>query len=123
MVFHDEGENAHILSPLLKRGFWHCFAVVERNGLWLMVDGRDGRPDVKYVCNSDDGFDLAGFYRDRGMTVIETVQRDDPAPWPLCLRNCVGLVKSLLCLRSWAVTPYQLYRHIERIDRETVSAR
>jgi hypothetical protein len=117
VVFHDEGERHHVLSPLLKKGFWHCFVVVERNGLWLLVDGRDGTPDVKYICNYDDDFDLAAFYRDKGMTVIETAQRQGGSPWPLCLRNCVGLVKTLLCLRSWALTPYQLYKHIERTQR------
>lgn len=102
----------HSLSWLLRPGFRHVFCVIESNGLWLEIDGRCGVPSIRYLSQSD--FDLATFYRDQGLTVVETAQGANPSPWPLALANCVGLVKVALCIRSWAVTPYQLYKHLER---------
>jgi hypothetical protein len=111
VVFHDNIDGAHPLSRFMKPGFWHCFACVENDGIWLRIDGEKGVPKVAYVTQSD-GFDLAEFYREQGCTVIETKQRQEPVPSPFILRNCVGMVKAMLCIRSCAVTPWQLYRHL-----------
>lgn len=82
------------------------------NGLWLLVDGKDGIPAVRYL--SDEEFDLAGFYREQGIIVVETEQGKIPPTCPFLWRNCVGLVKAILCLRSFAFTPYQLYKRLTR---------
>lgn len=111
VVFHDGVR--HPLGMLMKTGFSHCFVCIEENGLWIQVDGRDGVPLVHYLAQSD-GFDLASFYRDKGFTVVETEQGSSAVLSPLVLRNCVGLVKAVLCIRSFAVTPWQLYRHLRR---------
>lgn len=113
VVFHDGGGRRHPLGFLMKKGFSHCFVCMESNGLWMKVDGQQGVPVVGYLTQSE-GFDLAGFYRDRGYTVVETEQRRDAVLSPFALRNCVGLVKAMLCIRSFAVTPRQLYRHMMR---------
>lgn len=111
VVFHDRIESRHPLAFLLRRGFWHCFCCVLSNGLWIQIDGEEGVPVVRYLCE-DDEFDLVAHYRDQGCTVVETVQRAECLPSPLALRNCVGLVKATLCIRSWAITPYGLYKHL-----------
>lgn len=113
VVFHDSFERAHWMSRFMKPGFWHCFVCMERDGLWIKVDGESGLPVVQYLTQSE-GFDLAGFYRDQGFTVVETEQRGSAVISPLALRNCVGMVKALLCIRSFAVTPWGLYRHLTR---------
>lgn len=116
IVFHDDTETRHPLSRFMRKGFWHCFACVESDGVWLQLDGRAGVPVVRYLTVAD-GFDLAQFYRDKGCTVVETEQGKAPSLWPFALRNCVGLVKAFLCIRSAAVTPWQLYRHLTRTAR------
>lgn len=97
----------------MRKGFWHCFVCLERNGLWLKVDGERGVPVVEYLTQSD-GFDLAAYFREQGCVVIETEQRQEAVFTPLILRNCVGMVKAILCIRSFAVTPRGLYRHLMR---------
>tara|TARA_R110002096_G_scaffold336193_1_gene529667 strand:+ start:239 stop:589 length:351 start_codon:yes stop_codon:yes gene_type:complete len=105
------GESAHPLARLLKPGFHHCFAVVLSDENWIKADWKTGVPEVRYVTRD---FDLAAFYREQGFTVIETEQGDRPTWSPITLNNCVGFVKSALCIRSWAATPWGLYRHLKR---------
>ncbi len=112
VVFHSQVERAHPLARFMKPGFWHCFVVVCSDDLWILIDGHMGVPVVKYVAK-DDGFDLAAFYRSQGCVVVEMEQREACPVLPLTWRSCVGLVKAVLGVRSWAVTPYQLYRYLE----------
>lgn len=112
LVVFNDGQEGHPLGWLLKRGFRHCFVVLDSAGLWLKVDGERGVPTVSYVTTSD--FDLAQFYRDHGSTVVETEQRQHPVVWPLVLRNCVGLVAAVLCLSRPVATPFGLYRHLSK---------
>lgn len=108
VIFCDD--DSHPLSFMLRKGFRHCFVCLEDNGLWFLLDGGPGVPRIKYLTTSD--FDLIKFYRDQGMTVIETSQRDKPVLSPFILRNCTGMVKAVLCIRSLSVTPYQLYQFL-----------
>lgn len=85
---------------------------IEHNELWIKVDFRIGIPLIAYMTGND--FDLARFYRDQGFVVVETTQRDTPVTFPLILRDCVGLVKQILCIRGFALTPYALYRQLRK---------
>lgn len=110
VVFHDP-EGAR-WQWLLKPGFRHVFCVIEAKGNWIMVDARDGVPVIEYLTRD---FDLAGFYREHGLTVIETEQRTEPQRTPFVVNNCVGLVKAVLAIRApLAWTPYQLFRHLRK---------
>lgn len=111
VVFHDHG--AHVLSPLLKDGFKHVFCAIDDGAFWTRVDMMAGVPDVEIVAGSD--FDLATFYRNEGMTVVETVQRDHPPRTVLALVSCVSLVKSMLAIGApFVLTPRQLFRYLNR---------
>lgn len=110
VVFHDHG--SHVLSPLLKRGFRHCFAAVSNGEYWITIDGGEGFPLIEVAAPSD--FDLAAHYRKQGFGVIETEQGSTLPSSPLVLANCVGIVTTVLCIRSWAVTPYGLYKYLRR---------
>ena len=112
VVFCDNGDEGHPLLWMLKPGFKHCFCAVFDKGCWLLVDNARGVPTVEYLCEED--FDLAAHYRDEGATeIIETVQRKTPLRGPYVAANCVGLVKAILCIRSWAITPHGLYTHLK----------
>jgi hypothetical protein len=111
VVFHDHGR--HWLNRLLKPGFRHCFVAVQSGGYWIEIDARDGLPMVKVQCAAD--YDLAGFYRDNGFSVIEACQSARPPVGPVSAANCAGMVKAILGLRApLALTPYQLYRRLSR---------
>lgn len=109
-VFH--GHGCHVLSRFLKPGFSHVFVAVRTGNYWVMIDGRAGVPVIEVVAPSD--FDLVGFYRDQGFTVIETQQRALPPRGPFAIANCVGLAAAILSIRSTAITPYRLYRYLRK---------
>lgn len=109
MVFHDHG--GHVLDPLLKAGFLHCFAAVRNEEHWIRIDAQEGCPVFEVVAPAN--YDLAGFYREEGYTVVETQQRDSGPVGPFVLSNCVGMVKTVLGIDAFlAVTPWQLYRRL-----------
>lgn len=110
VVFHNVG--GHPFDFLLKEGFRHCFAAVQADGYWVTVDGRIGMPVVTVVAASD--FDLKAFYVNEGYTVAEMHEEGEASWLPLTNTNCVGLVKTVLGIRSWCLSPYQLYKRIIR---------
>ena len=107
IVFHGNGIG---IARCLRSGFRHCFAVVLVDGYWIALDGKDGLPELRVVAG--ESFDLAGFYRDHGFTVIERTAPCPPPRWPFVARTCVGAVKAMIGIRSWAVTPRQLYLNL-----------
>ena len=76
----------------------------------MRLDFAVGVPIVEYLTIND--FDLAEAYREQGLTVIATMQRQEPITAPLVLRDCVGLVKQVLCIRGPAFTPFGLYKQL-----------
>tara|TARA_R110000822_G_scaffold38746_7_gene107127 strand:+ start:985 stop:1344 length:360 start_codon:yes stop_codon:yes gene_type:complete len=102
--------NSHPLSWLLHRDLRHVWCAVIQDDMWVSYDWRQGMPMMRAEAGAD--FDLAGHYRDQGYTVIETTRPDRPVFGPFVLNNCVGHTKLLMGIRSWALTPRQLYKHL-----------
>jgi len=78
----------------------------------MIVDGAKGIPVVQSYAPLD--FDIVNHFKNNGMKVVEIEVGTSPSPSPFILRNCVGMVKAMCCIRSFAVTPYQLYKHLEQ---------
>ena len=107
-VFHDYGN--HPWDPILKTGFKHCFCSVASGEYWILIDSRMGLPHVEVVSHS--AYDLKQFYEDQGYTVV-AIERGRPTKLPFIHSNCVGMVKSVLGIKTFAFTPYQLYRSLK----------
>jgi len=109
VVFRPDGDD-HPLARYMR--LKHVFLAYDDGRAWIRVDAESGVPVVSYLTASD-GFDLETFYRSKGYKVLTGLLPDGraPAPW-LVLGNCVGMVKAFLGIRSWAITPYGLYRHL-----------
>lgn len=115
MFFDPEGAR---YEWALKRGFRHVFCVIDDGTYWILVDGRDAKPVVQVLQAST--YDLKAFYEGQeGYSVIEVDAPTKPLRTPFVLVNCVGLVKIHLCIRApWAMSPWQLYKHLERKRNE-----
>ena len=115
VVFHNEG--AHILDPLLRRGFKHCFcAIQDKNGFWIRFDPLAGCPEIDVAGGYE--AELAEFWRGHGFTVVETTRGKEWPRGPFTNANCVGLVKVILNIRAPGVlTPWQLHRYLTRSKR------
>lgn len=110
---------------LLRPGFRHCFAALSDASGWTVLDPLCGRLAVARP-EVPPGFDLPGFYRRAGLTVLGPFAPAAPAPLPLpplLPLTCVGLCRAVLGPGApAALTPYGLYRGLlrragPRVDR------
>jgi hypothetical protein len=112
VVFGDD--SATLPLRWLRKGIRHCFATIRTHDDWLLVD------PLKRMLLLDrlalpPGFDLAGHYADRGLTVLRGQTRTGPRALIGLLRpsTCVEIVKRVVGVSASGVfTPYQLYRHL-----------
>lgn len=99
----------------LKRGFRHCFAAIEEAGGWTVVDPLSGRLLVTRL-EVPGGFDLPGFYRRAGLSVVGPLLPGPPRrsalPW-LSPFSCVSVCRALLGGGApFALTPFGLFRRL-----------
>lgn len=107
------GKADLIWLRLLKRGFRHCFAVIDCDGVWVTVNPLSQRTDLTPIRGVS-AVNLKRHYRAYGLRVIET-RTQDPGPYPLPWRpfTCVEAVLRVLGVRApWVFTPWQLYRYL-----------
>lgn len=112
LVVFGNVTNVWILR-ILKRGFRHCFVVLQRNRKWIICS-----PFFDYLyidiieeCTEEE---LSSWYESQGFTVIKT-QTIQPSYKlaPVRVLTCVEVVKRVLGVRArWINTPFQLYRYL-----------
>ena len=104
--FRDDVEAGW--QHLLKPGYRHCWCAVNIDDTWIEVDGGPRVPRLRVSSG-----DLPAFYRTQPIRFLVGPYLSDWPKSPLIRRDCVGMVKAVLGIRSWAVTPWQLYRALE----------
>jgi len=109
--------NAHPLAWLLnrkRRHVWCALQDVDR-GAWISYNWHQGVPVIQAEAAAD--YDLATHYRAQGFEVVEVERGTQPRLFPLVMNNCVGHVKVVCALHTFAVTPHQLYRSMTKRKR------
>lgn len=98
---------------LLKPGFRHCFAVVECDGRWVVVNPLSHRTELA-VLSGISGRDLAAWYRRRGCRVVACAVHQPPRrSAPTGFYTCVEAVKRVLGIHARRViTPWNLYNFL-----------
>ena len=100
------------LRPL-RRGFRHCFAALGDETGWTVMEPLSGRLLVARLPVPG-SFDLPGFYRRAGLSVLGPFAAADAAPrWlpGMIPFTCVSLCRALLGPGApFALTPYGLFR-------------
>ena len=103
-------DNPAWYTRWLKPGFIHCLVLVESKGQWIKIEGQNGMVCIALAGSFNN---VAKHYSNQGATVVVT-NVDVNLMFPLVERTCVGLTKAVLGIRSWALTPWQLYQHLTR---------
>jgi hypothetical protein len=116
LVFSSK--NDHWIAPILRGQFNHVHVLIydDPTNIWMLHNyGRTGH-ELKVFGSGD--VDVRAFSEREGGTVVAIdADTDTPIRLPLILNNCVGMAKALTGLRTWAVTPQQLYRHVTPLDK------
>lgn len=102
----------------LRPGFRHCFAALHEPGRgWLVIDPLSGRLVAESLDVAPD-FDLPGFYRRAGLTVLGPFAPGKPrASWlpGLVPLSCVSVCRAVLGdAAPFALTPWGLFRALEK---------
>jgi|TARA_R110000744_G_scaffold56058_2_gene118297 hypothetical protein len=107
-------ENAHPLAWLLSRSRRHVLCALQdtEQNMWLSYNWHKGLPIIRAEAAAD--FDLEAHYLSHGFEVISIERGDIPCMSFSILNNCVGHVKVVCAIKSWALTPYQLYNSLTR---------
>ena len=100
----------------LRSGFRHCFAAIQDGSSWIACDPLKDRMEV-CLLQLPGSFDLSAFYAEQGHTVLvgEIDRSRRPRQVVPSVLTCVGVVQRLVGVHApWALTPWQLYRHLRR---------
>lgn len=111
VVFTDHGINIWI-QRLFRKGFRHCFALIEDGDGAIQVNMQYWGVHIDYwPCSLDS---CIAECEEQGITVVTVLGRF-PKPYrlPLTVCTCVGIIKVILGVRAFHVwTPYHLYRYL-----------
>ncbi len=108
LVFTDD--NQHWMGKILRRGYRHVLTISHEGNGWVIYDWAGGAPQMNVIAEEDIRNWLGSFENE----YIEIEAEQSRPVGPLMLNNCVGHAKLLLGIRSWAFTPWQLYKQTKK---------
>jgi hypothetical protein len=98
---------------VLKKGFRHCYVLLNDGTGWISVDPLSSMMDVR-VQPVPTTFDLPLWLQDRGLKVLPAVIKPQTKQAPWMPFTCVEAVKRVLGIhKRFLFTPWQLYRHLQ----------
>lgn len=116
VVFSGQTEFSWL--KFLRPGFRHCYVLLNDGERWSSVDPLSHFTEVAIHHHVPPDFDLPAWLESRGLKpVFAPVRRPLKKPAPLMLFTCVEAVKRILGIhRRFILTPWQLYRYLEKGD-------
>lgn len=116
VVFSDKTDIRFL--KILRGGFRHCFVIMQQNGQWMIIDPRADKTDITLLPHPAH-FNLPRYFITDGCTVIKCPPIATPKKIaPIFPMSCVETVKRVIGLhRRWVVTPFQLYRALNQIQK------
>jgi hypothetical protein len=117
IIFSDDTDIR--MLRLFRRGFRHCFMMVQSDDRWLLIDPRSNKTDV-HLLPHPKSFNFPRYYTEQGKTVIKIPAIQTPhkilSPFPV---SCVETLKRLIGLHAWwVITPYQLYKILLKLQHK-----
>ena len=103
---------------LLKPGYRHCFAVVQKGDYWVTYEPLCHRTRFDIFTGLDTDEIISGF-RKLGLIVVETrIMIPQPKLAPIGPYSCVEAVKRILGLHKRLIfTPWQLYTYLNNQNK------
>lgn len=119
MVFFGPGQNPGALARCLPRGWQHvcCASFQPESGMWVYVNPARDRTYI--LALTPDKFNGHFDYLLLTSTAILQFPAQDRRRFSPTWASCVGTVKGIVGIRSWAFTPYGLYRDLLALGAES----
>ena len=117
IVFSNDTDIACL--KILKRGFRHCFMVMQQDSRWVLIDPRSNKTDIQILPHPPH-FNFPRYFTEQGKTVLKVPNIIAPqkimTPFPV---SCVEGIKRLIGLHHfWVITPHQLYKKIIKMQKK-----
>ncbi len=113
------GRADHAWQRLLRPGFRHCFAAIQDEAGWMVLDPLSGRLLVARIAVPA-GYDLPAFYGRAGLTPLGPFPLPEQAlgtPLRGVPLNCVSICRAVLGPHApFALTPAGLHRKLSRLS-------
>lgn len=112
VVFSGQTDMAWL--KVLKRGFRHCFVLLNDGQRWVTLDPMLHHMDVEVHHNIPPEYDLPAWLGLQGYRIVKApLLRRQNRPAPVMFFTCVEAVKRILGLHNRLIlTPWQLYRYL-----------
>ncbi len=113
VVFSDHADLPYL--KILKRGFRHCFVLMNNGENWLVIDPMSHYLDFS-ILPVDVNYDLPDLIAQEGLCIMPAYPNrkiKKIAPWAFL--TCVEIVKRFLGIHHrFIITPWQLYRFLRQ---------
>ena len=118
VVFYDQADWLPL--RFLRPKFRHCMVVLNDGASWIFFDPLLNKTEIFTYPVTEDNNPPA-WYEKEGHTVVPALILEAPyKPAPLALLTCVEQVKRVLGIRArMVITPYQLYKHLRKLENES----
>jgi len=113
VIFADKSDLKWLWP--LKRGFRHCFAIIEGQAGWVAYNPLSHYTDIE-IYPFYQAREISEFYQGLGYTVITARVLQPPKRLaPVAIYTCVEAVKRALGIHGRSiVTPWQLFQHLDK---------
>ena len=100
---------------MLKKGFRHCFLVMNDGQRWISLDPLATYIDIKIHHHIAPEFDLPTWLDAQGYCVVQSeIECNHIKPAPLMIFSCVTFIKRALGIhKRFILTPWQLYQFLK----------
>ena len=99
----------------LKKGFKHCYILIERQDEWISLDPLFIHIDIRFYQKKAGENCLPQWLRQEGCHVVHFCKSKDFFISPPGIFHCVSFAKRLLGIKACFIqTPWQLYRFLQK---------
>lgn len=115
------GETDVPWLKLLKKGYRHCFVLINDGERWLSLDPLSSYMEVQVYHHILPSFDLPNWLENRGYQILKTdIDRSNTQAAPIMFFSCVEAIKRLLGIhKRFIFTPWQLYQFLNKAQNRS----
>lgn len=105
--------SEHWSQTFLKKGFGHCYVVTRDKFEWYVLDPKSYGINVQ-ILGYPLSDDVPRILKNRGHKVIKLIIKNTDKQYFRLPRfvTCITLVKYFMCIKVFALTPYQLFKQL-----------
>jgi len=104
----------------LKKGFRHCFIILEDDSNWITLDPLCSSTEILTIKKEAHTLSLPQWFLSQGHIIIPAKFFENRKVYlPFSLLTCVGTIKNILGINRLLIqTPHQLFKYINHHNKE-----